>query len=69
VSHEVIAAAAFFRGEIKVDATSAIRSLTIPRRCVQAAKAYEKHVEKEGKPANHKVAVELLCVFVARLNL
>jgi len=25
-----------------------------------AAKAYEKHCEENGKPANHKVAVELL---------
>lgn len=26
----------------------------------EAAKAYEKHVEKQGKPANHKHAVELV---------
>jgi len=25
-----------------------------------AAKAYEKHVEKEGKPVNHKAAIELI---------
>jgi len=25
-----------------------------------AAKAYEKHVEKSGKPVNHKAAVEIL---------
>ena len=33
---------------------------------VQAAKAYEKHVEKSGKPANHKAAVELLYALLAR---
>ncbi|KAG1842009.1 hypothetical protein DFJ58DRAFT_66360 [Suillus subalutaceus] len=26
----------------------------------EAAKAYEKHVQKNGKPANHAMAVELL---------
>ncbi|OAX39558.1 hypothetical protein K503DRAFT_739208 [Rhizopogon vinicolor AM-OR11-026] len=26
----------------------------------EAAKAYEKHVEKNGKPANHKKAIELV---------
>ncbi|KAJ8585736.1 hypothetical protein M405DRAFT_824410 [Rhizopogon salebrosus TDB-379] len=29
----------------------------------EAAKAYEKHVEKNGKPANHAKAVELLAGF------
>ena len=33
----------------------------------QAAKAYEKHCQEQGKPANHKVAVELLCALVTRL--
>ncbi|KIM84851.1 hypothetical protein PILCRDRAFT_67324 [Piloderma croceum F 1598] len=33
----------------------------------EAAREYEKHVEKNGKPANHKAAVEILAALTGGL--
>jgi hypothetical protein len=62
-SHELIAAAASFEVRCSLSVSLLLTGLLIGDRNRQAAKAYEKHCEENGKPASHALAKELLAGF------
>jgi hypothetical protein len=59
LSHEVLAAAASY--EVYLSIILSYLNQLVP---YQAAKAYKKHLEKNGKPVSHAKAKEILYVFL-----